>query len=232
MDEQPGGSLLDWPAWRVSGRWAVRVHGRTVVSMPPITVIRPPTEEEARLLSMPLPKFFGWWTSLVSGLCIFVLTFLLVLLASPILPVPAILPLAIAAGLSVFLAWVVYVQRRERQSHGRMQSGRTHEAAAGHVRSTTYTIRDAVAVEEQEDEGLSFYLLPDDGRTLFLSGQYLYEPVEGGFPWTSFELVQAPVAGDPARRFTWPFAQAEPDTRSVHRRGIQVWSDPGRWNHC
>lgn len=69
------------------------------------------------------------------------------------------------------------------------------EAAAGHVKSITYTIRDAIAVEESEDEGLSFYLLLDDGRTLFLSGQYLYEPVEAGFPWTSFELIQAPVAG-------------------------------------
>ncbi|HEV8357684.1 MAG TPA: hypothetical protein VGQ17_13105 [Gemmatimonadales bacterium] len=46
----------------------------------------------------------------------------------------------------------------------------------------TYVVQDAVAVEEAEDEGLSFYLLLDDGRTLFLSGQYLYDPAAQGFP--------------------------------------------------
>ena len=53
-----------------------------------------------------------------------------------------------------------------------------------------YRVKDAIAVDEQEDEGLSYYLLLDDGRTLFLSGQYLYEPADNGFPWESFELVR------------------------------------------
>lgn len=163
--------------------------------MPPVTVIRPPTEEEARLLGAPPARLFGWWTGLVSGIGVFALAFLLVLLGSPILPLPATVPAAIAVGFGGFLAWYVYVQRRHRRSHRRSAAGMAREAAAGHVKSTTYTIRDAVAVEESEDEGLSFYLLLDDGRTLFLSGQYLYEPVEAGFPWTSFELVRAPVAG-------------------------------------
>jgi hypothetical protein len=58
--------------------------------------------------------------------------------------------------------------------------------------STIYTITDAIAVEEGEDEGVHYYLRLDDGRTLFLSGQYLYDPVEQGFPWQSFELVESP----------------------------------------
>jgi hypothetical protein len=100
------------------------------------------------------------------------------------------------------------------------------EAAAGHVKSTTYTIQDAIAVEEREDEGLSFYLLLDDGRTLFLSGQYLYEPVEAGFPWTSFELVEAPLTGYTVRivarglsvrpsRTRGPFTDTEYDAGAV-----------------
>lgn len=61
--------------------------------------------------------------------------------------------------------------------------------------STICTIKDAIAVDEREDEGLSYYLLLDDERTLFLSGQYLYEPAERGFPWASFEIVQVPREG-------------------------------------
>jgi hypothetical protein len=30
----------------------------------------------------------------------------------------------------------------------------------------------------------------NDGRTLCLNGQYLYEPVDRGFPWQSFEIVR------------------------------------------
>jgi len=144
---------------------------------------------------MPPPKLFGWGTGLVSGGCVFALAFLLVLLASPIIPPPAIVPAAVAAGVSLSLGWYIYVQRRQRLSQRGAEARMAREAAAGNVKSTTYMIRDAVAVEECEDEGLSFYLLLDDGRTLFLSGQYLHGPVEAGFPWTSFELVQAPIAG-------------------------------------
>ena len=164
-------------------------------SMPPVTVDRPPTEEEARRLRTSPAKLFGWWTGLGSGIAIFVLTVLLVLLGSSVIPAPAIAPAAVAVGTGVFVAWYVYVQRRHRLAQRRSEAAMAREAGAGHVKSTTYTIRDAVAVEESEDEGLSFYLLLDDGRTLFLSGQYLYEPVEAGFPWTSFELVRSPVAG-------------------------------------
>jgi hypothetical protein len=53
-------------------------------------------------------------------------------------------------------------------------------------------VQDAIEVEEFEDEGLSYYLLLDDGHTLFVSGQYLYDPAERGFPWRSFEVVRIP----------------------------------------
>lgn len=163
--------------------------------MPPTTVLRPPTEEEARALRGSPPKFFGWSTGIVSGLCIFALTFLLILLGSPIMKPSAILPVALTGSLGVSIAWYVYVQWRKQRALRRAAARRAREVAVGHVKSTTYMIRDAIAVKEGEDEGLSFYLLLDDGRTLFLSGQYLYEPVEAGFPWTSFDLVQAPVGG-------------------------------------
>jgi hypothetical protein len=83
-----------------------------------------------------------------------------------------------------------WIQHKERKRLTEGAAFVAREAAAGFVRSTIYRITDAVAVEEEEDEGPSYYLLLDDGRTLFMSGQYLYEPAENGFPWESFEVVQ------------------------------------------
>jgi hypothetical protein len=39
-------------------------------------------------------------------------------------------------------------------------------------------IRDVAQIEETEDEGLHFLIATETGETLFLSGQYLYGPVE------------------------------------------------------
>lgn len=51
------------------------------------------------------------------------------------------------------------------------------------LRTDTFQVLRAVRIEELEDEGLHFLLELQGGRTLFLSGQFLYEPVEAGlFP--------------------------------------------------
>ena len=93
------------------------------------------------------------------------------------------------------MAMYLWIQRRERTKLERIEDFVAEEIAAGQVRSTIYTIKDAIAVEEAEDEGPGYYLLLDDGRTLFLSGQYLYGPAENGFPWKSFEVVRAAHGG-------------------------------------
>jgi hypothetical protein len=207
--------------------------------MPPVTTMRPPTEEEQVLLAEPPPKLFGWFTGIVSSACIFALVFLVALLASPALPLGAVLPVAVVTAIIASLASYTHVQRRHRRALRQMAEQSAREAGAGHVRSTTYTITDAVAVEEAEDEGLSYYLLLDDGRTLFLSGQYLYQPAESGFPWTSFEIVQTPVRRDVLRvvprgprlapsRTRGPFSDREyqsgtvPDDGSIEARDFNA----------
>jgi hypothetical protein len=53
----------------------------------------------------------------------------------------------------------------------------------GKLAEAEYEITDAVAYAEEEDEGLLYLLSIGETRTLCLSGQYLYEPVERGeFP--------------------------------------------------
>lgn len=54
---------------------------------------------------------------------------------------------------------------------------------------------DAIAVEEQEDEGPTFFLRTDDGRTMFFGGQELYRYCRKGFPWKAFDLFETPQSG-------------------------------------
>jgi hypothetical protein len=53
----------------------------------------------------------------------------------------------------------------------------------GELVTLAYEARSMAQIEEMEDEGLHFLVATDTGETLFLSGQYLYGPVERGvFP--------------------------------------------------
>jgi hypothetical protein len=158
--------------------------------MPPVTTTRPMTEEERALLVREPVRLVGWWTGIVSALCGFLLTFLVVSLPAPWIGFAVAARAALAAAILASVAWYVWVQYRARRALSADVAGTAREVAAGFVRSTVYRITDAVAVEEAEDEGLSYYLLLDEGRTLFLSGQYLYEPEGAGFPWESFEVVR------------------------------------------
>jgi len=57
---------------------------------------------------------------------------------------------------------------------------------------STFDATDAVAVKELEDEGLHYYLAVGDGKTLFLSGQYLYEYEDAKqFPSTRLQIVRS-----------------------------------------
>lgn len=170
--------------------------------MPPVETTRPMSEEERALLEEPPPRLFGWWTGIVSAACGFALMFVVVVLAVvffPSLSSETVLRVAIALSTLAAMAAYLWIQRRERTKLEHLEDLLAGEIAAGQVKSTTYTIRDAIAVEEAEDEGPGYYLLLDDGRTLFLAGQYLYDPVENGFPWTSFEVVRAVHGGWPLR---------------------------------
>jgi len=51
---------------------------------------------------------------------------------------------------------------------------------------------EAVEVPPAEDEGPTFFLLTGDGTTMVFAGQYLEPFVRRGFPWTAFEILEAP----------------------------------------
>jgi outer membrane lipoprotein SlyB len=83
---------------------------------------------------------------------------------------------------------------------GRWTGGRAFRAAvrkdlAGGVAAVhQVNAVDAIEVEEQEDEGPSFFVLQDDGTTLLFTGQYLDPYKRKGFPWKMFEILEAPAS--------------------------------------
>ncbi|HXV72296.1 MAG TPA: hypothetical protein VEB69_12970 [Acidimicrobiia bacterium] len=54
---------------------------------------------------------------------------------------------------------------------------------------------DAIEIEEVEDEGPSYFILTSDGQTLYIGFQELDRHKSRGFPWTEFEIVEAPNSG-------------------------------------
>lgn len=67
---------------------------------------------------------------------------------------------------------------------------------SGELHTADYEIRDVVQIGETEDEGLHFLIDLGDEKTLFLSGQYLYEPVERGeFPAERVRVFTNKVTG-------------------------------------
>ncbi|HEX2188263.1 MAG TPA: hypothetical protein VHG51_05160 [Longimicrobiaceae bacterium] len=97
-------------------------------------------------------------------------------------------------GAACGLLAATYVYRRIRTFCRRTAAPHLEELAADRVEETRVRARDAIRVEESEDEGSAFYLLLEDGRVLFLAGQYLYDEEEDGrFPCTEFVLVRTPL---------------------------------------
>ena len=86
--------------------------------------------------------------------------------------------------------------------------------------------RDAIAIEEAEDEGLGYYLQLTDGRVLYLGGQYLYDLAEERrFPATEFEVAVAATTGalvslTPAGAYLAPSSTRPPFTAGEWDAGL------------
>jgi hypothetical protein len=93
------------------------------------------------------------------------------------------------------LGWFLY-RRSSRWTGGpefRRQVRR--DLARGQLAVRQIEAVDAVAFEEVEDCGPCYILLTRDGQTMLFDGQYLETYRRRGFPWTCFEIREAPESG-------------------------------------
>jgi hypothetical protein len=105
----------------------------------------------------------------------------------------------IAFGLALLLAFAgpVYLRHDLARLSARFgkPGGLQRDLQGGEAEEVVYGAVDAIQVEETEDLGSNYYISLDDGRVLFLSGQYLYELEDAQqFPSTRFTLVRTPNA--------------------------------------
>lgn len=96
--------------------------------------------------------------------------------------------IVLSVGLAV---WLYRLGRRWTGGPGFRAAVRA-DLARGVVAVHRVVAVDAVEVEEQEDEGPSFFVLENDGSTLLFVGQYLDAYRRKGFPWKTFEILEAP----------------------------------------
>jgi hypothetical protein len=93
------------------------------------------------------------------------------------------------------LSWLLY-RRSSRWTGGSEFRGQVRrDLAHGQLAIRRVEAVEAVAFEEVEDCGPCYVLLTRDGGTLLFDGQYLEGHRRRGFPWTSFEIREAPGSG-------------------------------------
>jgi hypothetical protein len=104
---------------------------------------------------------------------------------------------AMVLGLGVAgLLFQLYLRRMIKQASAYDRESPRADLDGNQVDETTFDVVGAVEVAELEDEGKHFYLTLSDGRTVFLSGQYLYELVQSKrFPAERITVVRAPASG-------------------------------------
>jgi hypothetical protein len=104
---------------------------------------------------------------------------------------PLVHPIAWAVPAAI-LAVLLY-RRSRRWTGGReFRAQVRRDLASGELAFRRVDVVEAIAFEEAGDSGPCYVLLTSDGRTLLFDGQYLETHRRKGFPWTSFEIREAP----------------------------------------
>ena len=92
------------------------------------------------------------------------------------------------------LAFAVALYRRA----GRWTGGRAirrhirADLKRGEAAALRIVATDAIEVQAQRDEGPAYFILTGDGTTMLFAGQYLERLKRKGFPWTAFDILEAP----------------------------------------
>lgn len=93
------------------------------------------------------------------------------------------------AAVAMYIAFPVLALRAWPERKGASFVSMEQALERGQLAQETFAVTEAVSVLETEDEGLHFFLAVGEDRTLFLSGQYLYQPTESGsFPSTCIRV--------------------------------------------
>lgn len=145
--------------------------------------------------------------SILSGLFIFACVAAMVVLVKETYPDDQwpwwVLPLLIIGMLiSMVLALILFRERDTPVPWASLEEHIAQLEANGLIQRDHFKATRAFSLDEFEDEGCHYYIELEDGRVLYLNGQYLYDydPIENDdnpeeaqvrtFPCTEFEIVR------------------------------------------
>jgi hypothetical protein len=130
----------------------------------------------------------------------------------------------------IIVTWLVYSIRSYMKLRRSFSLTSYQDDLAGGVAEVTrFHATKAIRVEEMEDKGGGYFLHLEDGRTLFLRGQYLFHLEENKkFPCSELEVTRGPKSGAilnlvccgsyfPSQKMIAPFRQ--PDLQAVPMDG-------------
>ena len=108
-------------------------------------------------------------------------------------------PITLPFWLALTLAFAAFLYVRSgRWTGGReLRSQVRRDLGRGEVSQHRVRVVEALEAPEVEDEGPVFFVLDEDGTTLFFAGQEIARYKGRGFPWSEFEIHETPES----RRF-------------------------------
>lgn len=152
------------------------------------------TDAERQLL---LPHTPGLWKRLES----FVLKWIFIFMLSfiPLILCAEIFDLKLMDNIPVIMLWLVTtilitLSFAWREEMSWKKSLLYQDLERGKVNVTECRPVNAIQIEEDGNNGTAFFLDIEDGKTLFLKGQYLNRG-QFSFPSTDFEIIKAPRSG-------------------------------------
>jgi hypothetical protein len=96
----------------------------------------------------------------------------------------------------IIIAWLVYGIRHYLKLCRSSLTPYQDDLAGGVAEVTRYRATKAIRFEELEHEGGGYFLHLEDGLTLFLRGQHLFDLEENKmFPCSEFEVIRGPKSG-------------------------------------
>jgi hypothetical protein len=114
-----------------------------------------------------------------------------------------------------FMVWFYFPWRR--WTGGKCGTRQIREDITRNVAAVHHIeVSDAIEVEEQEDEGPSYFILTSRQEVLYLSGQWLDHEKRKRFPWKNFDIVEAPGS----KVFFGLKKAGEPFTPSYFRKAL------------
>jgi len=98
-------------------------------------------------------------------------------------------------AITAIVAVAIYVRSKRWSGGPEYRKRIRQDLDAGMSRTTIIEPAFVTEIEEQEDEGPSYIVVTKEGESILLTGQWLVPIKRRNFPWSKFEICEAPLSG-------------------------------------